>query len=200
MSPKTKEQNEHIKDERREELLMAALKVFVQKGLTASKIGDIAAEACMSHGLVYHYFPSKDDIYIELVRRAVGGASESLLRLEELPLEPLEKIREIARATLEGIDRSQESAYYFYLMIQAFVTNSGPDEARGIAQGASVPVEVLTRVVTEGLTKGQLRDGDSAEYVLMFWAAVQGLAMNKIARCGSMRMPDAELLVRMFEK
>ena len=59
MSPRNEEQNEIIKDERREQILSAALRTFAKKGFSATKISDIVAKGDMSHGLIYHYFKSK---------------------------------------------------------------------------------------------------------------------------------------------
>lgn len=200
MSPRSKEQNEQIKDERREQLLLASLKVFSHRGLAATKIGDIAAAAGMSHGLVYHYFKSKDDIFLELVRRATWGAASSMLELEKLPLEPLEKIRAITLATLKGIDESADAAYYFFLMIQVYVSDAGPEEVMQMLKDFNVPAQVMLRIVTEGQAKGQIRRGDPGEFVTAYWAAVQGLAVYKIAQGEHFKMPDGNLLVGIFEK
>src|SRR2546421_13110994 len=52
-----------IRDERHEHLLRAAAHMFARKGLTATTISDIAAAANVSHGLAYHYFTSKEEIF-----------------------------------------------------------------------------------------------------------------------------------------
>lgn len=200
MSPRSKEQNECIRDERREQLLSAALKVFARRGLAATKISDIAAAAGLSHGLVYHYFESKDAIFTELVRRAVTGSAETLLQAERLPMEPIEKIRFITSAILGAIDKVGDTAYYFFLMVQAFATDAGPGEVRELLAGSGIPAEVLLRIVAEGQAKGQVREGDPSGYVTAYWAAVQGLASYKIAAGERFAMPDGSLLVRMFEK
>ena len=94
MSPRTEEQNSQIKDERREQILSAALKIFSTRGFAATKISDIIAESNISHGLLYHYFSSKEEMFYVLVRRAVDTAVQSLLMVENLPLPPLEKVRQ----------------------------------------------------------------------------------------------------------
>ena len=200
MSPRSKEQNAIIKDERREQLLLAALKVFARKGLAATKIGDIAAAAGLSHGLVYHYFPSKDDIYIELVRRAVTIASASMRQMDSLPLGPLDKLRAIADMTVRGIDQSEEGAYYFYLMVQAMAAETGIAAVAQMLEGFTVPTEVTVRSLAEGQARGEVREGDPMEYATLFWAAIQGLAVNKVACGEGFRMPDSGLLIRLFEK
>ena len=48
--------------DRKAELLDAAVRVFAEKGFHASRVGDIATEAGVAHGLLYHYFRSKDDV------------------------------------------------------------------------------------------------------------------------------------------
>ena len=66
MSPRKAEENTRIRDERREQILSAALEVFIQKGYSATKIADIAATDGISHGLVYHDFRSIEEIYAEV--------------------------------------------------------------------------------------------------------------------------------------
>ena len=43
-------------------MLDAAVRVFARKGFHASRVGDIAEEAGVAHGLLYHYFCSKDEV------------------------------------------------------------------------------------------------------------------------------------------
>ncbi|MEZ4833367.1 MAG: helix-turn-helix domain-containing protein [Caldilineaceae bacterium] len=47
-----------------------ALRLFATNGLAGTKVADIAAAAEMSHGLLYHYYRAKEDIYVELIRHA----------------------------------------------------------------------------------------------------------------------------------
>lgn len=50
------------KEERREQILDAALRVFAQKGFVGASIRDIAREVGVTEGLIYHYFDSKDQL------------------------------------------------------------------------------------------------------------------------------------------
>ena len=49
-----------LKDERRKAILKAAVKVFADKGYHGCRISDVAQEAGVAYGLVYHYFGNKD--------------------------------------------------------------------------------------------------------------------------------------------
>jgi AcrR family transcriptional regulator len=66
MSPRTKEQNEKIRRTRRREILDAAHQVFAERGFHDTRMSDIAHVAGVSQGTLYHYFASKDDLFLAL--------------------------------------------------------------------------------------------------------------------------------------
>ena len=200
MSPKSKERNEQRKEERREQILLAALKIISRRGLMSTKISDIASLAGLSHGLVYHYFASKEEIFLELIDRAIQSSSEALLALEKLPLEPLEKISAISEMVLGQIDKTEDSAFYFLLMIQATVSDANPEAAIERMRKPFVPFEAMLRIVEEGQKKGLIREGNAVDLVVLYWAAVQGLALYKISSGNFFTMPDPKLLTNLFTK
>lgn len=65
MSPKTTDQFETIRQERKNHILDSALIVFSKKGYHAASIASIASEAKISKGLIYNYFNSKEEILTE---------------------------------------------------------------------------------------------------------------------------------------
>ncbi|MDR2823773.1 MAG: TetR/AcrR family transcriptional regulator [Prevotellaceae bacterium] len=60
--PRTKEQYEQIRTEKRQLIKESALKLFAEKGYDATSISEIAKKAEISKGLLYNYFASKDDL------------------------------------------------------------------------------------------------------------------------------------------
>jgi AcrR family transcriptional regulator len=67
---------------RRSELLRAAVRVFARKGFRTSRVADIAEEAGVAHGLLYHDFRSKDEVLDEIFRRTWSNLAEALRELE----------------------------------------------------------------------------------------------------------------------
>ena len=61
------------KERRKQEIIYAALELFVSKGYAATKVTDIAKKANMSTGLMFHYFESKEKLYEELVEIGLEG-------------------------------------------------------------------------------------------------------------------------------
>lgn len=197
MSPRNEEQNELIKDERREQILSAALKVFARKGFAATKISDIVSQGGMSHGLVYHYFRSKEEIFFDLLKMAISTSIQSITQVEALAMAPLEKIRMIAKYILSGIESYEDSAYYFLIVQHASVMEV-PNEMQELISSSSVSVQSLTRIVQQGQKTGEIRQGDPLAMTITFFAAIQGLAVYKLTMAG-FKMPDPEILVNMMK-
>ena len=63
------------KERRKQEIMQAALELFVSKGYVATKITDIAKRANISTGLMFHYFESKENLYEELIQMGLEGTT-----------------------------------------------------------------------------------------------------------------------------
>jgi len=72
-----------LPEERPQQILDAALSVFAEHGIDAAKLEDIAARAGVSKGTIYLYFPSKEELFREVLISA-GQASGRRLRLLEV--------------------------------------------------------------------------------------------------------------------
>jgi len=72
MAPKTKEQFAKIREDRKEEILSAALELFAKQGITHTTMQDIAQKANISKGLIYNYFSSKEDLLNELIKSFIN--------------------------------------------------------------------------------------------------------------------------------
>jgi AcrR family transcriptional regulator len=94
MSSENKPRWERRKDARPQELLAAALKLFVERGFAATRLDDIAKSAGVSKGTLYLYFSSKEELFKTMVRETIvpmigqaeemvsqfGGTSAELFR------------------------------------------------------------------------------------------------------------------------
>ncbi|NOX84464.1 MAG: TetR/AcrR family transcriptional regulator [Chlorobi bacterium] len=77
MSPRTKEQFDEIRSERKARIMQAALEVFSEEGFGKASISKIAGRAGVSKGLMYNYFKSKEElietIFIDAMTRLMSG-------------------------------------------------------------------------------------------------------------------------------
>ena len=87
-------------EEKRRLILDAAVRVFARDGFHTSRVGDIAEEAGVAHGLLYHYFSSKDEVLLTVFSE---NWSDLLVRFEtvEASEEPAdEKLRGLVKILL----------------------------------------------------------------------------------------------------
>ena len=95
---------------RREELLRVASTLFLEKGVSATAIGDIADRANVARGTFYLYFPSKDDLVAELWKRYVMGyltLTDAILERPTRDAPSSEQILElIVRLTEHALDHA----------------------------------------------------------------------------------------------
>ncbi|NVB76893.1 MAG: TetR/AcrR family transcriptional regulator [Kofleriaceae bacterium] len=116
-------------DERRAQLLALARKAFSDRSYDEVSIDDIARELKISKGLLYHYFPTKRDLYVAGLREI---AEELVQRCTNIPSDgpPIERVRAGIEAYLDHI--SQHSRAYVSLMRGGI--GSDPEVA-GVVEG-----------------------------------------------------------------
>jgi AcrR family transcriptional regulator len=174
--PRPSTENQRIRDKRHEQILRAAAHVFARKGLEATTISDIAAAANVSHGLAYHYFVSKEEIFRQLIMRAMQG-TERLLR-ETLAREGTvtERLRWLITEMLEGAKDSADDL----LMVQQAVISEAvpPDVRRLVLHGPPIVVELLSGLLREGQLCGEIIAGDPEQLALLLLSCIQGIFSN----------------------
>lgn len=193
MSPMNEEQLQNIRDERKEQIMAAALKIFARRGIIGTKLSMIAVEAGISQGLLYHYFASKDELFVMLIQQAIQESNDSIKKIYQLPGSPLEKLR-----TLSQID--QEGQLYFLLIHQARTSDGVPEQAKQlIAQHSmdSYVIDILEPLFIEGQEKNEFASGDPRKLISAYFTVLTALMTLNIHEDEAYQMPDADLLLRM---
>lgn len=87
-------------EEKRQLILEAAVRVFARQGYEASPVGDIAKEAGVAYGLVYHYFGSKDAVLEAVFREAWGRLLAAVALAEETGQNAAEQLSLVVKIVL----------------------------------------------------------------------------------------------------
>ena len=87
-------------EEKRRQILDAAVRVFARDGFHTSRVGDIAEEAGVAHGLLYHYFSSKDEVLQTVFRENWAQLLERFEAVEASNEPADEKLRGIVKILL----------------------------------------------------------------------------------------------------
>lgn len=197
--PRNKEQNEKVKDERREQILAAALGLFAGKGLSATRITDITERTGISQGLIYHYFPSKEAIFTELIGKGLSNLNEAAINLETMAIPAEEKIRLAVKGLLEGLNREPTAVNYYFLMTQTALSASFPAEARELIKRENdLKYQVMTRIFRQGQLEGTVKQIPAEEMATLLFSLVNGLALNKAYYREQFRLPALEPILGMF--
>lgn len=194
------DQNQRMRDESRRKILSSSLKLFATKGLGATKITDIVEESGISQGLLYHYFRSKEEVFVELIRHALQGMNAAARALEKLPLTPTEKIARAITELLRAMSENDDFARYFLLVAQANFSEAIPEEARAIIKEESdEPHEVMARIMRSGQQDGSIKKHRAEDLALVFWVLMKGFALHKAARGAEFTLPDTRILIDFFK-
>ncbi len=198
--PRKEEQNQELRDARKEQILQAALIVFARRGMVATKISDIAKEAGLSHGLVYHYFDSKDEIFSMLVKKASNSSIEIIQKAIEHKGSPLEKLKWMTEQILNNLIDS-EHTLLFLIMIQASTSDAIPNEVKELLtrDNALSPVDCILPLIVAGQEKGEIISANPVTLAVTYFAFIQGLAIN-IIQWTECPIPDANMLMKIFTK
>jgi len=196
--PRKSELNQELRDVRKEQILKAALIVFARRGMVAAKISDIAKEAGLSHGLVYHYFNSKEEIFSLLVKEAMNRSIEVIQKANEYKGTPLEKLRWMTEQILNSFIDS-EHTLLFLIMIQASTSDAIPTEVKELLTGdqSLSPVMYTLPIIEAGQEKGEIISANPVTLAVTYYSFIQGLAINKI-QWPECPIPDANLLLKIF--
>lgn len=182
------------KEERRKAILMTALDLFVNRGYYETKITDIAAAVPMSTGLMFHYFESKEELLLELVKMGAGATKFADKMPEILPeiyfTEFLKRLFDFSK--------SQPWVFNMFILMGQARRVGMPEEARKIALSVNT-IEESAKMIEKGQETGVFRDGDALLLSMCFWATVQGI-MEEMAMHKDMNAPEPEWIMGILRK
>lgn len=176
MTPKRDEQLKKIRDQRYEEISNAALKIFANKGFSVTKISDITSSVDLSHGLFYHYFNSKEDIYVSLITNVLDLFIEAVKEAECQKGTPWEQLAWLTRKTYSA--SLEEELDRHILVIQAFHSNSLSKEVKNtMIQKYTEAMTGISRIISAGQREGMFIAGDPMELAIYYLSLSHGLTL-----------------------
>jgi AcrR family transcriptional regulator len=154
-------------EERRRQILAAAVRVFARSGYHGSRVGDIAEEAGVAHGLLYHYFSSKEEV-LSTVFRENWGELLGRFRAVEASEEPAgEKLEGIAKILLRTWRNDPDLVT---VMVREVARSAQLQEQVDEVREAFA---IVQRVIEEGQSAGVFRRDLDAR--LASWVVYGGL-------------------------
>jgi TetR/AcrR family fatty acid metabolism transcriptional regulator len=138
--------------EKRRAILHAALKVFAERGYHGCRIADVAGEAGVAYGLVYHYFRNKDELLESVFDEQWRIFIAAIRAISEGPGSAAEQIASVIRFALDVFRTAPAAVRVLILEVPRT-----PDVLR--AGSTRQTFEAATRLVAEMVQRGQ-REGE----------------------------------------
>lgn len=165
----------HAASPRRAQLLTIAERLFAQRGYAQTTVRDIADEAGILSGSLYHHFSSKEEMLAEILQAFVTGLHERSTAIVEADDDPAVVLDGLIRSAFETVQRFPH-AVALYLNESSHL-GSAPEFAF-IASSAAANEKIWLKVLAAGRRTGQFRDDLDMKLVYRFisdtvWASGQ---------------------------
>jgi TetR/AcrR family transcriptional regulator, fatty acid metabolism regulator protein len=131
--------------------MAAAVRVFAERGYDTTRVSDIATEAGVAYGLVYHYFGSKDAVLEAVCHDAWGRLADAIEAVADAPLPAPDRLERVVKIVLRSW---QEDPDLVRLLVRE--NNRNPEMEDELPEIAAAFAS-LERVVAAGQHEGTLR-------------------------------------------
>jgi TetR/AcrR family fatty acid metabolism transcriptional regulator len=139
-------------EDKRQLILDAALRVFAQKGYHTARVGDIAQEAGVAYGLLYHYFRSKDEVLDTIFRDTWEAMLGTIKSIEETGEPAREQLRKVSEVVLRTWRRNPDLVR---VLVREVTRSPHVQRERDEIEQA---FDALERIIRRGQEAGEFRD------------------------------------------
>lgn len=169
--PRNSEQNALVREERRKQILNAALSVYVRFGFYGTDMDTVADEAGLAKGLIYYYYKTKKDLFTALYDWMFGESysfSASLLENAE-NLEPLEQLMAYVYGIF-GKNKINPRMMQFFMRVpfDAYAI-FGPDQWKEGAEKSDMHRQALAKIIQQGIEQKIIPTTDASRAANSFW-------------------------------
>lgn len=156
--------------DKRRVILDAAVKVFAREGFYGCRVADIADEAGVAYGLVYHYFRSKDEILDTLFLERWDLMLEEIARVDAAPAPAREKLAAVAGFIIDSYRHDPD----LMKVIIVDVTRAANTFGRSHLEKIREAYELIGGIVESAQQRGELRSDITPTFAAMaFYGAVE---------------------------
>jgi AcrR family transcriptional regulator len=157
-------------EEKRRLILDAAVRVFARSGFHTSRVGDIAEEAGVAHGLLYHYFSSKDEVLETIFREQWGVLVDRIVAIEQSGEPAVDQLRHVAAVVLRNWKHQPD-------VIRVLVREiaRSPEVQERIGELVK-PIAAVRRIIERGRATGDLREDLDPQFAAVaFYGGIEEL-------------------------
>ena len=156
--------------DKRRVILDAAVRVFARQGFHTCRVTDIADEAGVAYGLVYHYFQSKDEVLDTLFLERWNVMLEAIGEVDAQQIPARDKLHGIAAFIIESYRHDPDLMKVIIVEVTRAANSFGAVHLAKIAEAYGQ----ISGIVEQAQQAGEFRDTVSAEFAAMaFYGAIE---------------------------
>jgi AcrR family transcriptional regulator len=173
------ERKEREKERRKQQIIVAAKRVFSEKGFSKSTMEDIASEAELSPGTLYLYFKNKEELYASLSLRILQYMNIRVQHVnDEVGLDPIQKMGALQEALLDVYDFDSSTIInLFHLQSSETLKNLSPDFLDEINELSRKSIGGIANIINEGVEKGLFIDEHPYALADILWSLFSGVIL-----------------------
>jgi AcrR family transcriptional regulator len=174
-----RERKEREKERRRQQIMVAAKRVFSEKGFNKATMEDIATEAELSPGTLYLYFKNKEELYASLSLRILQYL---LIRVEHVDSEitesPEKKVRNLMEAMYDVYEFDPLIIInMFHLQSSDTLKNLSEELMGEIKSLSQKSVAAIAKIFEAGITAGVFVNRHPVALADIFWSLFSGVVL-----------------------
>ncbi len=202
-----KEIKRELKEERREKIILAGLKVFCEKGYEGTTVDDITKKANCSHGLFYHYFKSKKELFNEAVNlRGKNSKGDLAKKLESID-DYREKLKYVINKLLNNLKNDENFAYFYFFFISQCFTHRDKERKpiKKDFESKKPPFILLEEIFDGGQKTGVFTTRQPPrECARIVHSIIQGITLGYVIAPKeirkNMQLPNVDFITDLFKK
>ena len=156
--------------EKRRLILDAAVRVFARQGFNGCRVSDIADEAGVAYGLVYHYFRSKDQVLDTLFLERWNVLLEVIREVDHQDLRPRDKLHQITSFIVESYRHDPDLMKVIIVEVTRAANSFGQTHLGKIREA----YELLAEIVAKAQEQGTFKSTVTPQFAAMaFYGAIE---------------------------
>jgi AcrR family transcriptional regulator len=156
--------------DKRRLILDAAVRVFARQGFNGCRVSDIADEAGVAYGLVYHYFRSKDEVLDTLFLERWNVLLDAIRETDRQDISPREKLYAIASFIVDSYRHDPELMKVIIVEVTRAANSFGQTHLAKIREA----YELIANIVAKAQEEGAFKDTITPQFAAMaFYGAIE---------------------------
>lgn len=177
--------------ETRRKIIDSAVKIFKEHGVENSRIEDIVAEADISRGTFFHYFPRKEDVLLALGAQQLSRMRASAARLAADKTTPT---RDVIMAYFQAFTDTEAPPDVYSAVLQEAWRNRRRFEAM-LGDGQPTFIDLLASALEEGIRRGEVRDDIAPQFLAVM---LSSMVLSPLTSFQGLPLGSLEDMVRVY--